>query len=115
VLGWDRPLPCLTRHGICLEVVREGPISDDGATAVTVAGHDGIYRGIDPRREEWIVDIDGTTIAISLTARLGTSQTDLSDAYAIIESMRTEAQDNRLGFRLLFTLTTNEWDSEQGR
>jgi hypothetical protein len=96
---------------IRLEVVPEGTISADGATAVTVAGHDGIYRRIDARREEWIVDIDGTTIAIRLTARPGTSQTDLSDAYAIIESMRTEAQDSVLGFRLLFTLATNEWDS----
>jgi Tol biopolymer transport system component len=96
---------------IRLDVLPEETISDDGATAVTVAGHDGIYRRIDTGREEWIVDIEGTTIAIRLTARPGTSQTDLADAYAIVESMRTEAQDNNLGFRLVFTLTTNDWDS----
>jgi Tol biopolymer transport system component len=96
---------------IRLDVLPEETISDDGATAVTIAGHDGIYRRIDAGREEWIVDIEGTTIAIRLTARPGTSQTDLADAYAIIESMRTEAQDNDLGFRLVFTLMTNDWDS----
>lgn len=91
--------------------VSRGPITDDGATAVTVGGHDGIYRRIDARREEWIVDIEGTTIAIHLNARPGTSQTDLAEAHAIIDSIRTEPQDNLLGFRLVFTLTTNDWDS----
>jgi hypothetical protein len=98
-----------------LDVAPEGTISDDGATAVTIAGRDGIYRrfgaGPGAEREEWIVDIEGTTIAIVLTARPGTSQADLADAHAIIGSMRYESKNNPLGFRLVFTLTTNEWDS----
>jgi hypothetical protein len=95
---------------IRIEVVR-GPPTDDGATAVTVAGHSGMYRRIDAQQEEWIVDIEGTTIAIRFTARPGTSQAELAEAYAIIGSMRTEPQDTDLGFRLVFTLTTNNWDS----
>ena len=81
-----------------------------GATAVTVAGHEGTYRRIDGR-EQWTVVIEGKTIAIVLEARPGTSAADLADAHAIIDSMRTEPQDNYLGFRLVFTLGTNDWDS----
>ena len=94
---------------IHVATVPEG-IVQDGA-AVTVAGHDGIYRRIDEQREEWFVDIEGTTIEISLDARSGASQADLDDAHAIIESMRYEPQTNDLGFRLVFTLTNADWDS----
>jgi hypothetical protein len=52
-----------------------------------------------------------STIAIRLTARPSTNQTDLAEAHAIIESMRTEARDNDLGSRLIFALTTDDWDS----
>lgn len=84
------------------------PTPDDGVR-VTVAGHDGIYRRIDARREEWIVDIEGATVGISLTAEPGTNEADLDEAHAIIDSMRTEATD--VGFRIVFTLTTGDWDS----
>ena len=87
------------------------PITDEGATAVTVAGHDGIHRRLDASREEWVVDIEATTIVIRLIAGPGTSQADLVEAHAIIDSMRTEAMDTRLGFRLVFTLSTDDWDS----
>ena len=87
-----------------------GAITDD-ATAVTIAGHDGSYRRIEAGFEEWVADIEGTRIVIHLKARPGTSPADLADAHAIIDSMRTEPRDNTLGFRLLFTLTTDDWDS----
>ena len=96
---------------IRIDVVPAGLTIDDGATAVTVAGHDGTYRRIDAQREEWTVDIEGTTIAIHLEARPGTSQADLAEAHAIVESMRYERQRNDLGFRLVFRLTTSDWDS----
>lgn len=95
---------------IRVEVVPEGHTLD-GGTPVTVAGHDGMYRRIDAGQEEWIVEIEGTTIAIRLTTRPGTSEADLADAYAIIGSMRPEAANNNRGFKLLFTLTTDDWDS----
>lgn len=95
---------------IRLEILPEGSVPDDG-DAITVAGHEGIYRRSGAGREVWIVDIEGTTIAISLTARIGTSEADLAEAHAIIDSMRAEAHDNDLGFRLIFTLTTDDWDS----
>ena len=95
---------------IHIVIVPSVPITDDGGTATTVAGHDGIYRRID-RMEEWFVTIEGMTIAIRLDARPGTSPTDLADAHAIIESMRTEPRDNLIGFRLVFRLTTDDWDS----
>lgn len=84
---------------------------DDGTT-VTVAGHVATYHRTAARREQWtILDIDGTSIAITLTARPGTSEADLADAHTIIESMRTEPQDTDFGFRLVFELTNNDWDS----
>ena len=102
----------------------------DDATAVTVAGHTGIYRRIDPGQgewtvgvlqnrgdatdvlwEEWVVDIEGTTIAIHLRAKSGASEPDLADAHGIIESVRYETSSGRLGFRLVFMLTTDDWDS----
>jgi hypothetical protein len=95
---------------ISLEVVPRGATSDGGGKAVTVAGHDGAYRRIDAQREEWRVDIQGTTIVIHLTAK-GPNDADLIDAHAIIDSMRTEKRDNHLGFRLVFTLTNDDWDS----
>jgi hypothetical protein len=97
---------------IRIAVVPAGSIPDDGGTPVTVAGHDGIYRRVNDRLEEWSADILGSTIAIRLeTRRRGTSPTDLAEAHAIIASMGTELRDNSRGFRLVFTLTTNDWDS----
>ena len=96
---------------IRIEVVPEPTNSDDGASAVTVAGHEASYRRIDARREEWIVDIRRTSVSIRLTARPDASQADLDEAHAIIGSMRYERQDNDLGFRLVFTITTDDWDS----
>jgi hypothetical protein len=100
--------------------------SEGGGTSVVIAGHDGTYQRIevclhdgpvsDPcgtlvQQEEWMVEIEGTTLLIQLTAEPSTSDADLADAHAIIDSMRTETRDNRLSFRLVFTLTNNEWDS----
>lgn len=96
---------------IRIEVLREDSAADDGGDALTIAGHDAIHRRIDDRQEVWIVDIRGTTIAIYLTTEPGTSAANLTEAYAIIDSMRTEPQDNDLGFRLVFRLTTDDWDS----
>jgi Tol biopolymer transport system component len=101
---------------IYIEVVPDGGVTD-GATAVSIAGHDGTYRRIGPRMEWWIVEIEGSTILISLEAQPGTSQAALAEAHAIIRSIRVDPQDdalrpnNHLGFRLLFTLTTDDWDS----
>ena len=43
----------------------------DGATALTVAGHDGTYQRTGPREEKWLVNIEGTTVAIQLAAPRG--------------------------------------------
>jgi hypothetical protein len=95
-----------------------------GQTAVSVAGFEGTYRQFIGGRqspgpswmnglptEEWMVDIQGTTVTILLIAEHGARETELADAHAIIGSIRAEPQDNDLGFRLDFTLTTNDWDS----
>jgi hypothetical protein len=86
-------------------------MSDVIATPATVAGHDGTYRRIDDRSEEWFVEIDGTPITIRLDAEPGTSEADLADAHAIIASMYTEPVDRPFGFRLVFRLTNDDWDS----
>jgi hypothetical protein len=104
---------------ITIGVRSPAPIPEASFDVVTVAGHNGIYRRIGTQREEWIVDVDddvdddveGTLVAILLRAQPGTSQADLAEAHAIIDSMRTEPMDTDLGFRIVFTLTTNDWDS----
>ena len=58
-----------------------------------------------------MVDIQGTPITITLAADPRTPPAELAEAYAIIGSMYVDPQDNRLAFRLIFTLTTNTWDS----
>jgi len=83
---------------------------EDGASVV-VAGHDGIYQRTDAQHEQWIVDIEGTTTIIELKAKPDTSRADLSEAHAIIDSMRIEPDNNSLGFSLVFTIKTNDWDS----
>jgi hypothetical protein len=96
---------------IKIEVLPEGSEATEGGSAVTVAGHEAIHRRIDDRDEVWIVDIEGKTIAIHLTTEPDTSRAEMAEAYAIIDSMRTEARDNGLGFRLIFRLATDDWDS----
>ena len=91
-----------------------GTISALGGVPVTVAGHDATYRRIDARLEEWLVDIEGMTYYIRLSAAPGTSQADLAEAHAIIDSMWTEPRNNDLGFRLVFRLTTTDWNSPLG-
>lgn len=61
--------------------------------------------------EEWMVDIKGTTVTISLIAKPGAPQDEVAEAHEIIGSIRAEPQDTPLGFRLLLTLKTNTWDS----
>jgi hypothetical protein len=96
---------------IRIDVGPEVAISDDGGMPVSVAGHNGIYRQVTARQEDWTVDIDGTPVAINLVAATGTSEADLTEAYAIIDSIRTEPSDNDVGIRVIFTVTTNDWDS----
>ena len=61
--------------------------------------------------EEWMVDIQGTTVTILVIEEPRARNAELADAHRIIESIRMEPQDNELGFRLDFTLTRNGWDS----
>ncbi len=96
---------------ISIRVASEASDEEEGTTAVTVAGHDALYRRISAGTEEWIVDIQGTTLAIRLKAEPGASDADLAEAHAIIASMRTEPRDTKVGFRLVFTLMTSDWDS----
>ncbi len=96
---------------IRIEAGGHGDISAAEGAEVTVAGHEGKYRRIDAQEELWLVEIGGTTIAIMLSAERDTSEADLAEAHAIIDSMRTEPWDNDIGFRLVFRLTTDDWDS----
>jgi hypothetical protein len=94
-----------------------------GQTAVTVAGYEGTYRRFigdkSPWRnwaeggpvEEWMVDIQGTTVTFLLIAEPGAPKGEVAEAREIIRSIRVEPQNTQLGFRLIFTLATNTWDS----
>jgi hypothetical protein len=87
------------------------PDVKDWWTTTTIAGHEGWYRRTSARREEWIVEIEGTTIAVRLWTEPGTSRAELDEAHAMIDSMRTQSRRSQMGFRLVFTLTTDDWDS----
>ncbi len=89
----------------------ETPLPTEGQRATTLAGRAALYRRIDARTESWTVSIEGTTLVIRLEAKPGTSDADLAEAHAIIASMRTEPRTTKLGFRLVFALMTNDWDS----
>lgn len=96
---------------ITIQVASERLEPNTGQTVVTVAGNDALYRRTGAGTEEWIVGIKGTTLAIRLEAEPGASDADVAEARAIIKSMRTEPQDTKRGFRLVFRLMTNDWDS----
>ena len=62
--------------------------------------------------EKWKLYVEGWTVIITLTAEPGASEAEVTEAHEIIESIRAERRDNELlGFRLLFTLTTDTWTS----
>ena len=91
-------------------------VPHQGQTAATVAGCEGTYRSfigevMGRRVEQWMVDIQGTTVTISLHAGPGAPPSEVDEAHEIIESIRAEPRDDPYGFRLLFTLTTGTWDS----
>jgi hypothetical protein len=107
-----------------LSIIIEGDagrlIPHRGETPATVAGYEGTYRrfiGEDEGwmnglpTEEWMVDIQGTTVTILLLAEPGAPQAELDEAHEIIRSMYVDPDDDDLGFRLIFTLRTNTWDS----
>ena len=101
---------------ITVTALRAGDLTGAEGTPVTVAGHAGIYQLIDwgrvvPLTEKWLFEVEQTLISIELTAKSGTSPSDLAEAHAIIASMWTEPHDNDLGFRLVFRLVTDDWDS----
>jgi hypothetical protein len=96
-----------------------GSVLPHEGTSVTVFGYEGSYLRYtgDPnagRRascEQWMVDIQGTTVTIKLCAKPGAPADEIVEAHDIIESIRVEPWSGDLGFRLVFTLTTNTWDS----
>jgi hypothetical protein len=77
------------------------------------AGHLYLDSGAQASCEQWMVDIQGTTVTIKLCARPGAPADEIVEAHEIIESIRVESpySASELGFRLVFTLTTNTWDS----
>jgi hypothetical protein len=97
---------------IRIDKTTDGSVATTGTIPATVAGHEARYRRIGTGVEQWRVEIEGTTVVIVLTAREGASEAELDEAHAIIESMRTQVRpDYRIGFELIFTLTTDDWDS----
>jgi len=96
-----------------------GHIEPHEGAPVTVFGYEGNYlpsaEGFRSLRmeecEEWMVDIQGTTVTIRLCTRPEAPRTEVAEAREVIESIRVEPVDNDLGFRLILTLTTGTWDS----
>lgn len=94
-------------------------LSDDtyqpGPTALTVAGYDATYQELPYSGEGapthvWIVDIDGTSVTVTVASQPSTSAAVLAEAKAIVESIRLEPTTTSTGFRLTFALQAG-WDS----
>jgi hypothetical protein len=96
---------------ITVKVGADEVISNNGGAPITIAGHEGTYRQLTARWEDWTFDVDGTPVAVTLHSARNTSHADLAEAHAVIDSMYTEPSDSDLGFRLVFTLTSDDWDS----
>jgi hypothetical protein len=79
-------------------------------TAATVAGCEGTYFVDELGDEWWMVDIQGTTVMIIVEPG-GAPKPEVDEAHEIVESIIAVPHDNAYGFQLLFTLTTNTWDS----
>ena len=84
-------------------------------TPLTVAGHEGTYEQLPVRTdgvriEVWRVDIEDTRVVIGVQAQPSSTEEELAEAHAIIESIRSELIDTPAGFRLIFTLPAG-WDS----
>jgi len=105
-----------------VEIVFQGDpgrlVPHSGATEVTVAGCEGTYEafigevaGRHAPWEQWMVDIQETTVTISLSVGPGASDAEVREAHEIIESIRAVPRDDPYGFQLLFTLKTGTWDS----
>jgi len=103
-----------------------GKVVPHSGECVIVAGHEGTYRRFtgqgssalsrspvdrDDAVEEWVVDIEGTTIVITLVADPLTPKAEVADAHEIIESFAVDPAAGDLGFRLIFTVPTDTWDS----
>ena len=106
----------LHNHGsndvrLSIERISDWTISDADATPVSIAGHQGRYLHITPLLEEWNIDFDGTLLGISLLVERGASQADIDEANAMIDSLEYEQRDTPLGFRLVFRLPSEHWDS----
>jgi hypothetical protein len=64
--------------------------------------------------ERWMVDIQGTTVAIALCAGAGVPAHEVVEAHEIIRSIQIEPRDGDAGFRLVFALPTNHWSGNPG-
>ena len=88
----------------------EGP-APGGWTPTTVAGRPGAHRQLNEFQDVWRVEIHGTALEIRLTTRPDTNHSEIEEGRAIVASMYTEKRPTELGWRLVFILTTNDWDS----
>lgn len=92
-----------------------GSTAPSGSSRVVVDGYDATYEsiGVDANgvsRGQWAIDVEGTTVYIVAEIPPGTSEAQLAEAHAIVESIRVEPQEDDPGFRLVFTLPDG-WDS----
>ena len=92
-----------------------GHLAPHEGTSVTVFGYQGSYQrytgalpAVAPGAscEQWMVDIQGTTVTIKVCAEPEAPAEEVVEAHDIVESIRVEPSG-----RLVFTLTTSTWDS----
>ena len=104
-----------TRLGINVWFAQSDKGYTPGPIALTVAGYDATYQTLKPNAEGavkhvWMVDIEGTTVSITVEASAGTPAADLAEAKAMISSIRLERTTSATGYRLTFDLQAG-WDS----
>lgn len=97
------------------------------ATSLTIFGYEGSYQagirgdlflgvgngslgpGYRASCEQWMADIQGTTVTITLCVELGAPAHESVEAHGIIDSIKIESRDADAGFRLVFALPTRHW------
>jgi hypothetical protein len=118
--SWDMARQAWMHHahggtvGVSLTFSFAHTMPDEG-TPVTIAGFPGRHEEAPhtpggSRFERWVVHMDDTVVEILLEGVHGTTEAQLAEAYAVIDSLERVPRNGSDEYRLVFTLPEG-WDS----